>query len=171
MTMTPPTAVVTRDSDQEDAATQATIEGVQNDLKIGPDIDPLEALLSIDQRPEDVQDSVTVAIVGGKRIKWTYRAMTGQEIDDIDELCTSWVRRGRGDKVRQRDTQRFTRMIVATATLSPNLDDQRLRDKFGAQDAERLVGRVLMPGTYDGVSTKILELSGYTDDLIGTAGN
>lgn len=168
---TTPTEVVTRNSDQDDAKAQQTVEQVQADLRIAADIDPLDALLNIDQRPEDVTDSLTVPIVGGTRIKWSYRAMTGQEIDDIDEMCTAWVRRGRGDKMRQRDTQRFTRMIVATATLSPNLEDQRLKDKFGAQQPEQLVSRVLMPGTYDAISTKILELSGYTDDLIGTAGN
>lgn len=169
--MTSPTDVVVRDSDKEDAKSAAVLADVRTDLRIAEDIDPLDALLSIDQRPEDVTDEINVPIVGGQRVKWKYRALTGQEIDDFDEQCTTWRRRGRGERVRERDTQRFTRMIVAAATLSPNLDDQRLKDKYGVTEPERIVGKVLMPGTYDGVSTKILELSGYTDDLIGTAGN
>lgn len=167
----PQDEVKTRDSEQEAAAAQATITQVREDLRLAPDIDPLDALLAIDVRPEDVADERDVPIVGGQIVKWKYRALTGEEIDALDERCTTWVRRGRGDRVKERDTQRFTRLIVSTATRSPNLEDQRLKEKFGAQEAEHLVGRVLMPGTIDGLSTKILELSGYTDDLVGTAGN
>lgn len=164
-------AVKTRDSDKEAERAQAAADQVRADLRLADDIDPLDAILAIDKSPNEVQDTVTVPIVGGAKIPWTFRALSGEEIDDIDDQCTTWVKRGRGERQKERDTQRFERMIVVKATISPNLDDPRVTKKFAnATPEKRLVG-ILLPGTTDGLSAKILELSGYTDDLIATAGN
>lgn len=164
-------AVKTRDSDKERAKAAEAAEQVRADLHLAEGLDPLEAILAIDKSPDEVQDTVTVPIVGGAKISWTFRALSGEEIDDIDEQCTTWVRRGRGERVKERDTQRFERMIVVKATITPNLDDARIAKKFSnAPPEKRLVG-ILLPGTTDGLSAKVLELSGYTDDLIATAGN
>jgi hypothetical protein len=164
-------SVATRDTDKERAKAAAAAEQVREDLSLTDGVDPLEAILAIDKNPDEVQDTLPVPIIGGAKIPWTFRALSGEEIDDIDEQCTTWVKRGRGERVKERDTQRFERMIVAKATLTPNLDDDKILKKFGNVPPEKRLVRILLPGTTDGLSAKVLELSGYTDDLIATAGN
>lgn len=150
----------------DEAKAQEAIEGVRESLQIGENVDPLDALLAVDKAPEDITEDVPLTLIDGQETVFTIRALTGDEIDAISDKCTTWVKRGRQGKVKEMDNQRFERELIVAATAKPQLEDARLLQKFGVRSGEQVVKRTLLPGTYDGLATKVLELSGYTDDLV-----
>ena len=152
--------------DDELAELEEHRENVKDTLKVGSGADPLKALLDLDERVEDVEEVFPVPLVDGTKVDWTVRALGGNEIDEIQDRCTRYVKRGRGPKVQEMDSKKFNDLVVATATIAPNLDDGDLKQKYRVRHGFEVVGKVLLPGTVDQLTSKILEVSGYTDDLV-----
>lgn len=161
-----------RDSDKDAGEADETLQGVREELGIGESIDPLEAILNLGVSPTEVTDTFDVPLADKTVVPWTLRVISQDEIDALDERCTRMVKQGRGPRIKERDGNKFMRLVVATATTSPDLTDPRLKKKFGQLEPERMVAKILLPGTIENVSSKTLELSGYTgEDLVATAGN
>lgn len=151
-------------------ATDAEIEAedaeVRDTLSIEPGVDPLQALLNLDKRAEDVREPVSVTLVDGTRTTWIVRALTDPEITEANERSTRWVKHGRGPRVQDLDTSRFAILLISAAVVTPDLKDQRVLAKFISSDAEGVVAKALLPGVRDALSEKVLEISGYSDDLV-----
>lgn len=131
-------------------------------------VDPLEALLSVDQVvPED-----TVFI---KRLNahFVVKAPTSKEYKALLERCV--VESGKGKKAtRKLDIDKFSRVLVYSFTVTPDFSHQKLVERYGALVPEDVVDKALLPGEVDKLAEKILELGGFgddSDDLVEEAKN
>lgn len=137
--------------------------------------DPLKALLEYDTS-KPIQDSWHSKRFG---IDFVFEAFTDDEIyDQIVERATRYVRRRNGPRQREIDNRKLSKLIVLEAVVSPPLSPhrdpkafQQLASKYGSEDPETLVSRILLPGEIDFIAEKVLVLSGYEDDLETAAGN
>lgn len=146
------------------------------DAMAGPNVDPLEALLTIDVVADDIQETLDVPILqkpGAKAtlIPWTYRMLSDDTIEELREQSTRTKKVGRGQPPeRVTDFKKFRSLIVVEATVSPDLADHRLRSKFGNQAGHNLLPRLIKPGTIDKLATAIMDLGGYDDEQLVEAG-
>lgn len=165
-------------------------------LGAGPDLDPLDVLLAEDKSSLlDTYVATRVLSDGSKRrIEFLVRPIPDDaEYDRIIQRCTTHLKRQRGGSSRDLDVRRLARLVVAGYTVNPVFDLQaveasntelsdevraqgrashaRLVAKFSEDDPESLVREVLLPGEIDGMSDKILTLSGFTDEVVDAAGN
>lgn len=146
-------------------AVEAADEAAET-LGAGKGVDPLDALLDMEERAESFTDTFDVRLMSGAVVPFTVKALTGPEIDAIRDRCTRWVRRGRGAKVQELDTGEMNALLVVSACQSPDWKDARLKKKYGKTHPHEVVSVALLPGQLDGIASRILETSGYTDDLV-----
>ncbi|ASS74074.1 hypothetical protein CIG75_03125 [Tumebacillus algifaecis] len=122
-------------------------------------VDPLEALLAVDaeRAPEDD--------VYLKRLnaKFRVRGPKQSEYKATLERCVKETGKGKNLR-RSLDTDMFQKLIVYTFTVTPNLSDPKLMEKYGALVAEEVIEKALLPGEVDKLAERILELGGYGDD-------
>jgi hypothetical protein len=154
------------DPDLAAAEAQDKLEEATEALQVGPGVDPLEALLAMEERVEDVREEIPVTLMSGQRVNFIARALRSEEIDQIRDRCTRWVKRGRGPRVQELDSQEMNALLVAAGIVSPNFKDQRILAKYATGHASEAVKKALLPGTIDGLVGKLLEVAGYTDDLV-----
>lgn len=140
----------------------------------GAGVDPLEALLSIDVNVDEITDTLDVPILQKPtakpvKIPWTFKVLGDEMIEELREQATKTVRQGR-ERVRETDFKKFRSLIVAEATVTPDLGDPRLRGKFGAVSKHNLLPLLILPGTIDKLATAIMDLGGYDDEELVEAG-
>jgi len=148
------------------------LDDVLEAVGAGDGVDPIEALISAPR----VVDTDTVKI---KRLNATF---TVQAIDDdrkydkLVERCTSIVRNRRGGgRSREVDGRRLAKLTVVEYTLIPGFKPgrdgyEKLVERYGVSDPEALVSEALYIGEIDALADKILDISGFDDDL-DNAGN
>lgn len=139
---------------------------------VGEGVDPVDALISAPR----VVDTDTVTL---KRLNAVF---TVQAIDDdrkydkLVERCTSIVRNRRGGgRSREVDGRRLAKLTVVEYTVYPGFKPSRkgyekLAERYGVTDPEALVSEALYIGEIDALADKILDISGFDDDL-DNAGN
>ncbi|TCP57977.1 XkdN-like tail assembly chaperone [Tumebacillus sp. BK434] len=131
-------------------------------------VDPLEALLSVDA-DKSPEDDVYLKRLNAK---FRVRGPKQSEYKATLERCVKETGKGKNLR-RSLDTDMFQKLLVHTFTVSPNLADPKLAEKYGALVAEEVVEKALLPGEVDKLAERILELGGYgeDDDLVEEAKN
>jgi hypothetical protein len=170
-TADPDIDVLTIELDEE----ASDLEKVRHAVGASEADDPLRALLAVDVAAplEDVWYS--------KRLKtnFTLRGFRDdKEYEQIVERATRYVKRRGGGRQREVDGRRLSRLLVMEGVVAPPLSAKHGREgyeallqKYGALDSEELIGKALLPGEVDQIAEKIMELSGFDDDLEVVAGN
>ncbi|MBB6673020.1 phage tail assembly chaperone [Cohnella nanjingensis] len=119
----------------------------------------LQKLLEADSVPER---AVQLARLG---IPVKLRGLTGKEVFNIRERATERKER-KGQTIERLDDEAFNVSLIATATVSPNWGDPKLRAKFGsASNAEEVIKRVLLAGELSALGEVVLDLSGFNTEL------
>lgn len=116
---------------------------------------------------ENPVDDITEEIVISKRlseIKFKIRPMTGQEYQRYQKLCITNMTNA---KKRDFDTAKFNSLIVTNHTVEPNFRDAEWLEaaKITDKDPMKLVSKVLLSGEIDKLSSEILKLSGFEEDM------
>lgn len=137
--------------------------------------DPLAVLLAVDTS-QPITERFPV-----KRLKteFTIQGISDDEAyEKLVERATSFVRRRGGARQREVDGRKLSRLLVIAGVVSPPFSPENGRDgfealkkKYGALDSEDLVAKALLPGEVDRIAEKVLELSGFEDELEEAAGN
>ncbi len=150
------------------------MDEVRGELGIGEGVDPLSALLDAPLEPPT--DTVPLKRLGAS---FTVQAITDDKAyDRIVERCTKFVKNRRGGgRTREVDGRRLGRLTVAEYCINPSFTPKHnlkqyeaLVEKYGSKEPEDLVERALLMGEVDLLADKILDLSGF-DDEVDTAGN
>lgn len=141
----------------------------------GRGVDPLDALLNITTTVEQITETVDVPILHsgpGKApvIPWTLRVLDDDVVDDLRERATKTVKVGRNQRERQTDMKKFSSLLVAEATVAPDLADPRLKGKHGSVEPFKMLRKLILPGTITKLADKVMELSGYDDDELVAEG-
>lgn len=138
----------------------------------GEGVDPIEALISAPR----VVDTDTVKI---KRLNASFVVQAiddDRKYDKLVERCTSIVRNRRGGgRTREVDGRRLAKLTVLEYTVYPGFKPGRkgyeqLTERYEVTDPEALVSEALYIGEIDALADKILDISGFDDDL-DNAGN
>lgn len=156
----PESAPVANESDVQD------LDFVATELAIGSGVDPMEALLGLTKTADKVEETFLVKLVDGTEVPWTVRPVTDEEIDETRERNTRLVKRGRGGKVQELDETAMGHQLIALATVKPDLTDARLAQKYRARRPEEIVKVAFLPGTAQAIVAKIMDVSGYSDELV-----
>lgn len=106
-------------------------------------------------------------IIISKRLeKMTFkiRPMTGSEYQKYQNMCVMFPD---NPKKRSFNTSKFNSLIVTNHTVEPNFKDAEWLEsaKIADKDPMKLVSKVLLAGEIDKLSTEILKLSGFGEDM------
>jgi hypothetical protein len=107
------------------------------------------------------EDAITLRRLG---IKVTLEGLFGDKVSRIRKACTYRTKRD-GHTVEALDEEKFNCALIAAATKSPNWGDQRLLEKYRASGPEAVLQRILLAGEQSALGDKVLELSGYNEDV------
>lgn len=137
-------------------------------IKGGIELDAMETLLDVPSR-QHIEETVILNRRGKGKMKFKVRAIGGEEYKDIQEQCTQRVRNRRGGGMTTEfDARKSQRLVVLACVLEPSLKDKKLMEAYNvpADQPELVVDRALLPGEVDLLSESILDLSGYTDEVL-----
>jgi hypothetical protein len=124
----------------------------------------------VDNLTEEVAVSPRFKDKEGNLMKFTIRAMTSQQFEEIRKSCTE-IKKGR--KV-EFDAQKFNLKMVINHTVSPDFKQAESIQKLGCHTPEEYVQRVLLAGEIANLASNIQTLSGFDvsmEDMVEEAKN
>jgi len=95
----------------------------------------------------------------GELMKFTIRALSEDEVDEISKACQKFGKKGKVDF----ETKKYTRMVAIAGTKDPNFRDAESLKAVGVISSEEYIKKVLLPGEIENLANEILKLSGYQD--------
>jgi len=115
----------------------------------------------VDNLTEEVIVSPRFKDAEGRPLKFTIKAMTSQEFEDIRKSATE-IRKGRKMEF---DVQRFNLRAVINHTVVPDFRDAASIQSLGCRTPEEYVQKVLLAGEITTLAQKISVLSGFDADM------
>jgi hypothetical protein len=115
----------------------------------------------VDNLTEDVVVSPRFKGKDGNLLKFTIKAMTSQEFEEIRKSAMQ-IKKGR--KV-EFDAQKFNLRTVINHTIMPDFKNAESIQKLGCKTPEEYVQKVLLAGEVTTLAGKIQELSGFDVDM------
>lgn len=118
----------------------------------------IEKLLGEHEIPEE---TVFLKRLG---VQITLKALTEKEINRARKQCTKQIKNmGRREEVL--DDDQFNATLIRMATVKPNWNNPKLLGPLNLSSGEEFIKRKLLGGEMTSVVEKILDLSGYNDDI------
>ena len=115
--------------------------------------------------------------VKGKPVEWEIKAVDSDMDEAIRKECTKKVPvpgGKRGQYTQEVDTDKYISKMCVTCVVYPNLNDAELQDSYGVKSGEALLKKMLLPGEYIELKTKVMEVNGYDmsmEELVDEAKN
>lgn len=138
------------------------IQDPTEELLGSPIIDPAKVTAEVDMKPLFQQP-------------WVVRALDDELNERLVGEATKVLENPRTKaQQRQMDTAEYSRLIIYHCTVTPNLKDPRIIKKYqvGGTQHALLVKLILnLPGYAERVSSKIMEVSGFSDQYVEVAKN
>ncbi|MBB6632759.1 phage tail assembly chaperone [Cohnella thailandensis] len=114
---------------------------------------------------DDVRDEVVISArfrdKDGNPMKFTIRAMTNREFEDVRRRSTE-VKKGR--KV-EFDAQKFNTAVIINNTVVPDFKHADSIAKMGCRTPEEYLNKVLLAGEIAALAEHIQKLSGFDVDM------
>lgn len=103
----------------------------------------------------------------GNSEEWTIAPITNSEDVKLRKDCTKKVPVAgkKGLYMPELDTALYFNRLITACVKEPNLNLKELQDGYNAMSAEELIGKMLMPGEYSELQTKVLEINGFKNDI------
>lgn len=95
----------------------------------------------------------------------TLRGLNEKEIQRIRKECTIQVRGTRRQMTKELDDEEFNAALIEKATIKPDWGNKKLLDKMKLSSGREVIKRKLIAGEMTALSDKVMELSGYDDEL------
>ncbi|RRJ62401.1 XkdN-like protein [Paenibacillus oralis] len=114
----------------------------------------------IDDVTEDVVISPRFKDENGSPLKFTIKAMTEEEFEDIRKRSTQV-----GKKKVEFDSRKFNLHVAINNTINPDFKNADSIKKLGVSSPEEYVKRVLLAGELATLVQKITELSGFDVEM------
>jgi hypothetical protein len=131
----------------------------------------------------NAKDDETVKYVASKRfvdkgkpVEWELKAIDSDLDEAIRKDCTKKVPvpGKRGQYNQETDTDKYIGKMCVASIVYPNLNDAELQDSYGVKSADALLKKMLKPGEYTELKTKVMEVNGYDmsmEELVDEAKN
>ncbi|ASN68291.1 putative XkdN-related protein [uncultured Caudovirales phage] len=94
----------------------------------------------------------------------TLKGLSEKEITRIRKECT-YTRKERGKRIKEFDDEEFNAALIEIATVIPNWNDKRLLDALKLSDGRQVIKKQLLAGETSALGDKVLELSGFDNEL------
>ena len=112
----------------------------------------------------------------GKPVEWELKSIDSDLDEAIRKDCTKKVPvpGKRGQYNQETDTDKYIGKMCVASIIYPNLNDAELQDSYGVKSADALLKKMLKPGEYTELKTKVMEVNGYDmsmEELVDEAKN
>lgn len=112
----------------------------------------------------------------GKPLEWEIRRLDSDEDEQIRKSCMKQIKvQGRSGATRtEMDTQSYICKMTVASIVYPDLNNKQLQDSYKVMGAEQLLKKMLAPGEYADLTTKVTEHNGFDvtlSDLVEEAKN
>lgn len=104
----------------------------------------------------------------GEPLKWTIKALTTKENDQIREECSKEIPvTGKPNMYRTKvNTSRYIAMMISRAVVFPDLNDTQLQNSYGVVTPEDLLKEMVdTPAEYDAFAQFVQQFSGFDTSL------
>lgn len=99
------------------------------------------------------------------QIHVTLKGLSEKEIQRIRKECTKQVRGARRQMVKEVDDEEFNAALIEKATTKPDWGNNKLLSQLNLSSGREVIKRKLLAGEMTALSEKVMELSGFEDDL------
>ena len=96
----------------------------------------------------------------GEPLEWTLRCVSGEEITNIQNECTTVNKNGTSV-----DTDRFQGLLLAKSVMVPDPRAADLQEAYGVTDTTEVLGKMLTGGKCLKLVTKVTDINGLDKDL------
>lgn len=120
--------------------------------------DILAKLMGVSETPEAI---IQIPRLG---IELKIKALTQREITEIRKECTT-RKKEKGVYVEKVNNSEYDAGIIVGASTNFNWNNPRLLESIQSSDGKAYISRKLYPGEISFLVNKILELSGFNDEL------
>lgn len=97
-------------------------------------------------------------------IQVTLKGLSEKEIQRIRKECTTETRH-RGNRTKELNEEEFNAALIEKATMKPNWSDKRLLAAMNLSSGREVIKRRLLAGEMVALGDKVMELSGFDDEL------
>lgn len=97
-------------------------------------------------------------------IQVTLKGLSEKEIQRIKRECTVTVK-SRGGRTKELNEEEFNAALIEKATIRPNWSNKKLLDQLGLSSGREVIKRRLLAGEMVALGDKVMELSGFDDEL------
>ena len=112
----------------------------------------------------------------GKPVEWEIKAIDSDLDEAIRKECTKKIpiHGKRGQYTQEIDNDKYIGKMCVASIVYPNLNNAELQDGYGVKTADALLKKMLLPGEYTELKTKVMEVNGYDmsmEELVDDAKN
>lgn len=97
-------------------------------------------------------------------IQVTLKGLSEREIQRIRKECTV-ERKHRGNRTKELNEEEFNAALIESATIKPNWGDKRLLSSLNLSSGREVIKRRLLAGEMVALGDKVMELSGFDNEL------
>lgn len=134
------------------------VELTEDELLDMTEEDIIDKLLMVEEAPEKTYALERLGI------PVTLKGLKEKEIQRLRKECTrTWTKRGQ--RHQELDAEEFNAALIEKATVSPNWGDRKLLSKFNLSSGREFIKRKLLAGEILALGDKVMELSGFDDEL------
>lgn len=103
----------------------------------------------------------------GKPMEWELKRIDSDEDERLRKSCMRQIKvAGRTNQFRsEMDSNTYIAKLAATSIVFPDLNNKELQDSYGVMGAEALLKKMLAPGEYADLCTKVTEVNGFDSDI------
>ncbi|GAA0115739.1 phage tail assembly chaperone [Clostridium senegalense] len=95
----------------------------------------------------------------------TLKGLSEKEINRIRKECTYTVKERGGKRRKELDSEEFNAALIESATVKPNWNNEKLLEGLKASDGRQVIKKKFLAGETSNLADKVLELSGFDDEL------
>lgn len=97
-------------------------------------------------------------------IQITLKGLSEKEIQRIRKECTTETKH-RGQRLKELNDEEFNAALIEKATVKPNWSDKRLLAALNLSSGREVIKRRMLAGEMVALGDKVMELSGFDDEL------
>lgn len=98
----------------------------------------------------------------GAPVEWEMQVLSNKHMESIRNKYMKKIIEKNGTQRIDFDSKGFTKELMTTCIVYPNLNDKELQDSYGLMDAYELLQELLTVGEFTALENKIAELHNYS---------
>lgn len=103
----------------------------------------------------------------GKPMEWELKRIDSDVDESLRKACTRQIKvAGRANAFRsEMDSNAYITKLAVASIVFPDLNNKELQDSYGVMGADALLKKMLAPGEYADLCTKVTEVNGFETDM------